>query len=108
MVNLIKRIKSELQFKKAVDEAEKAHEKNGGRFYVLPNKNGKLLVLDRTNFRILKRKGYIKSNYNMNDVKRISFYYTSGQINDNMISDEEAALRKSFFLSWASKKKETV
>ena len=58
-MNIFKKFRAFLRFREAVKMADEAHKKNHQKYYVLPQKDGKLVVMDRKNFRGLRRKGYI-------------------------------------------------
>lgn len=55
-MNIFKKIKAEIVYSLAVRKADNAHSENGERYYVMPSEDGRLVVVDRRNFRILKRK----------------------------------------------------
>lgn len=76
IVNPYYAIKDYLRFREAVIMADDAHAKDSDRYYVMPTMNGKLMVMDRKNFRILKQKGYIAKNASMQSAIRECFYYT--------------------------------
>lgn len=77
-MNILKRISAYFRLKKAILMAEKAHKKNGQRYYVIPGHPSKptLLVVDRRNFRLLKRKGYINPNVYIADLDKDCIYKT--------------------------------
>ena len=54
MYNLFSKFRDYLVYREAVRLADAQHEKNHSRYYVVPSKSGKLMVVDRKNFRILK------------------------------------------------------
>ena len=43
-----------LRYREAVEIADAAHEKDSDRYYVMPSMDGKLIIVDRKNFRLLK------------------------------------------------------
>ncbi|WP_308662106.1 hypothetical protein [uncultured Alistipes sp.] len=75
-MNIFKKFKAYLRFREAVKRADEAHQRDGQRYYVLPAK-GKLVIMDRRNFRILRRKGYISRNANVPSIPRHCIYYTA-------------------------------
>lgn len=78
-MNIFKRFFAFLRYYSAVTKAQVAAAANGGaRHFVIPAQAGsrRLLVLDRKNFRALKRKHYIPQNATMADVLRECFYFT--------------------------------
>lgn len=76
MFNIFHYIKDSLRLRDAIQRADKAYAENKQRYYVMPVTNGQLIVMDRDNFRILKRKRYIPQNTTMKDVVRECFYCT--------------------------------
>lgn len=73
-------------YRKAVICADRMHRKNGGtRYYILPStKRGKIIILDRTNVRLLKRKHYINDKMRMKDVENNAFYYSENKKHEAM------------------------
>lgn len=57
--------------------ADQAHAKTRQKFYVLPTKDGKLVVMDRKNFRGLRRKGYISRDAKVPALSTNSVYHTA-------------------------------
>lgn len=103
---LIKRMQAEIRLREAVRKADAAHEMDGTRYYVMPSTaQGKLLIMNRLSFRKLKRKHYISQSCSMNDVERISFYFSADKLGDTIhpLLREKGHKR---FISWylASKK----
>lgn len=58
-MNIFKRFKAFLRFREAMRQADKAYAQTNQRHYVLPSPDGMLIIMNRKNFRELKRKGYI-------------------------------------------------
>ena len=83
-MNIFKRFKDYLQLREAVRLADMAHEKDNDRYYVMPSEDGKLIVMDRKNFRKLKQKHYISHEAKVIDLMWESFYYTPNKGNDFM------------------------
>ena len=76
-MNIIKKLRASIRLNEAVVQADKAHEETGERYYVMPNgKSGKLIIMDRFNFRKLKQKGYLSRSTFVNDLERECFYCT--------------------------------
>ena len=84
------RIKDYVLLNRAIDMADNARAKTGQRFYVMPSTDGKLVVMDRKNFRKLKQKNYIPRKANVDNLIMESFYFTS-------YGDGTGKLTKSFF-----------
>ena len=60
-MNIFRRLKAELHLMVAVKRADKAHEDTGQRYYIIGYDKRKLAIVDRKNFRILKRRGYLQN-----------------------------------------------
>jgi hypothetical protein len=58
-MNIFKKFKAYLRFREAVRQADNAYTQTNQRHYVLPTPDGMLIIMNRKNFRGLKRKGYI-------------------------------------------------
>lgn len=85
MISIIKKIKAHLRYRLAVQRAEKAHDVDNCRYYVMPStERGKLLIMSRKSFRKLKLKHYINSSCRMTDVERICFYFTADKAGKSM------------------------
>lgn len=101
-MNVFQKIKAILRFDEAVQRAEQAHLKNGNRYYVVPSfaSRGKLIVMDRFNFRKLKQKGYITRNALVHDLERECFYFTPYRNGSSAISTELKKLKRKQYLEW--------
>lgn len=66
----------ELKLKLAIRMADKAHEKTGKRYFVMPDDKDKLIIMHRPSFRRLKQSGRISYVAKVSDLKRESFYFT--------------------------------
>ena len=86
--------KDALQFREAIDKAEKAHIKYGPRYYVLPSADGKLVVVDRKNYRILRRKHYIPQNNKMQDALDGCFYHTAHRNGNGLIPENVRRIKE--------------
>lgn len=77
-MNIFKKIRASLRLREAVRQADKAHQENGGRYYVMPTTgtSGQLVIMDRNNFRKLKQKHYINYNTFVRDLEIECFYCT--------------------------------
>lgn len=76
-MNIIKKFKAFLRFREAVKRADMAHAQGDNRrYYVLPTPDGKLVIMDRKNFRLLKRKRYINRDYTVPAVANHCIYHT--------------------------------
>lgn len=75
-MNVFRKFKAFLRFREAVKQADQAHALNRRCFYVLPSVGNKLVVMDRKNFRELRRKRYISRNAKVPQLKYMSVYHT--------------------------------
>lgn len=96
MKKFFRKIKARVIYYNAVRLAQRCHEHNGGRYFVVATTGGKLLVMDKKNFRGLKRKHYLP------DIGTYEFtarcvYYTPNRSGVPM-GDELREKRKTQFL----------
>lgn len=75
-MNIFKKFMAFLRFREAVKQADNAYKINGRRFYVLPSAGRKLVIMDRKNFRELRRKHYIDRNAKVPQLAESSVYCT--------------------------------
>ena len=99
-MNFLQKLKMRLMYREAIRKADKAHADDGGRYYVLPSAEGKLLIMDKKNFRILKRKHYINSKATVQDLLNECFYFTPYCNGDCAITAEILAIKRKQYLSW--------
>ncbi len=101
-MNVFQKIKAGLRFREAVRKAEQAHQETGGRYYVMPlaGSKGKLIIIDRFNFRKLKQKGYITRNASVRDLERECFYFTPYRDGSSAITPETETIKRKQFFSW--------
>lgn len=107
MIRLLKRLKAKMVYSKAVRMAESASANdNGNRYYVMPSTvRGKVIIFDRSQFRQLKRKHYIKESMKMQDCVKNCFYHTRDKAGNAMhpLLIEKGRKR---FLQWSLYRKE--
>ncbi len=99
-MNIFRRFKDYLQIREAVRQAENAYMKNGERYYVMPSGDGKLIIMDRKNFRKLKQKGYISRKAMVGDLVSESFYFTPYGNGNGYISEECRKAKLKSYFSW--------
>lgn len=75
-MNIFKKLMAFLRFREAVKQADQAHKIHRRRFYVLPASGRKLIIMDRKNFRELRRKHYIDRNAKVPQLIEGSIYCT--------------------------------
>lgn len=103
-MNIFKKIKAEIVYSLAVRKADNAHNENGDRYYVMPSEDGRLVVVNRRNFRILKRKNYISKDASVADMQRECFYCTPYRNGKGEMPADITALKHSAFLDWFAKR----
>lgn len=102
-MNIFKMIKAKLVYSLAVQKANDAHEETGERYYVMPSTDGKLVVVDRRNFRLLKRKHYINQNANIGTMHKECFYCTPYRNGSGEMPDEVRVLKKAAYMDWVNR-----
>lgn len=82
--------------------ADKAHNENGQRYYVMPTSGtrGQLVVMDRNNFRKLKHKRYINSKTFVRDLEAECFYCTPYRNGAGELSSAVMAKKRNQYYSW--------
>lgn len=101
-MNIFQQFFAYLRLREAVRKADEAYQKTGKRHYVMPSFGGdrKLLVIDRSNFRILKRKGYIASKALVHDMMLESFYFTPHRDGSGWLTDKDRRRKVRQYFSW--------
>lgn len=95
-----KKLKDYLRLRAAINMADEAHRQTGNRNFVLPTMDGRLIVFDRKNFRVMKHKKYIGKDVTMLDVFRECFYFTPNKAEGFAMSPEELEAKKEVYYSW--------
>lgn len=103
MFKFLKKLNARIRYDEAVNKANKAFEKTGNRQFVIPMQNGKALIVDRNNFRELKRKGYIGKNYTINDCMINAFYRTPLPNGTQAMTDEQIQRGMERFINWTTR-----
>lgn len=101
-MNIFRKFRASLLLREAILKANKAWLATGERHYVMPNSSGKpqLIVMDRKNFRILKRKGYIDGNAIVHNLINESFYFTPYRNGNGYLSDSDRIKKANSFFQW--------
>lgn len=104
-MNIFVKFRAYLQLREAVRMADKAHQANGRRFYVLPTSDApkgkpQLVVIDRFNFRKLKHKGYIPQKATVRDLVAESFYFTPYANGNAFITPDFQKRKARQFFQW--------
>lgn len=104
-MNVFKKMQASLRLKEAVRKANEAFEETGERHYVMPMEGGKLLIVDRSNFRELKQKGYINRLVTVATLESECFYATPYRNGSKEMSPEEIKERRKGYYKYLNKKK---
>jgi len=99
-MNFLKRLRARIILKRAIRLADEAYLQSPHRWYVMATTDGKLCVLDRKNFRILKRKHYIAAGVTCFDLLRECFYFTPLRNGTGAITHEEREQKLLQYFSW--------
>lgn len=100
-MNIFRKFLASLQLREAIKKAEEAHRCYGHRFYVMPtfNGSGKLVIMDRKNFRGLKQKHYINQAARVSDLRTECFYFTDDRAGNYLsAADRDRKVRQ--FFAW--------
>ncbi|MDE5688652.1 MAG: hypothetical protein K2I18_08535 [Paramuribaculum sp.] len=98
---LLRKLLAALKLREAIKLADNAHARNGHRYFVMPADDGKLIVMDRYNFRRLKLKHYIKSEVKMRDLINGSFYFTPTASGNGYLSEDDRERKVQNYFKWA-------
>lgn len=103
IIKTFRRFKANLKLNEAIKKADKAHAADGKRYYVLPTSgtSGKLIIMDRSNFRTLKFKHYIDHNAKIKDLERECFYCTAYKDGKGELTQNELDKKRETYLVWA-------
>ena len=99
-MNLFVKFKASLELREAIKKANNAHAATGERFFVMPTSDGKLIVMDRKNFRLLKHKNYVDRKVFINDLMLDSFYFTPCRGGRLMMTEELRKKKVKQFFEW--------
>lgn len=101
-MNIFRKIRASLRLNEAIRQADEAFKKNGQRYYVMPTSgtSGELVIMDRSNFRKLKQKGYINRNTFVNDLVRECFYCTPYNNGKGELPQLVIELKRKQYYSW--------
>ena len=84
----------------AISKADYAFNSTGERFYVMPNYDGKLLIINRQMFRLWKRKHLLNQEETINRLMVTSFYFTPNKGGFRLSQKDKDAKRRMYF-KWA-------
>lgn len=93
-----------LRYREAVRKADKAHAESGERYYVMPTIGDKgkpaLVILDRFNFRKLKKKHYIPHVASVRDLTNECVYLTPYRDGTGFLTKEAMAVKRQQYYSF--------
>ncbi len=101
-MNVFQNLFAYLRLYSAVRKADDAYQRTGKRHYVMPSygDNCELIVMDRSNFRILKRKGYINNKALVHDMILESFYFTPHCNGSGWLTEKDRRNKIRQYFSW--------
>lgn len=99
-MNPFRKFKAALELREAIKKANNAHANTGERFFVMPYIDGRLVVMDRKNFRKLRFKGYINRGVYVNDLLLDSFYFTPCRSGNMPMSESLRKNKVKRFFEW--------
>lgn len=91
----------------AIHMANKAHEQDGQRYYILPDANDRLIILTRYTFRKLKKQGLISSKATITDIIRESFYFTPHANGTGALSPAAQKAKRKMYLKYIEIRQKT-
>ena len=96
-MKIFKKLTAYLKLRKAIIMAEEEHVKTGNRYYVAPSEHkGRivLLIVDKHEFKKLKRKHYIDRKANLHDLENECVYCTAYADGKRALSEEVKIAKK--------------
>lgn len=99
-MNIFRKLSDYTRLYYAVKKADEIHARTGDRYYVMPGENGKLIIMNRFEFRKLKQKGYISRKASVDDLIRESFYFTPYQNGSGCITPKYESLKRKEYYSY--------
>lgn len=101
-MNIFRRFRASLRLTEAVRQADEAHKETGERYYVMPTTgtSGQLLIMDRSNFRKLKQKGYITHDATVANLEMECFYCTPYRNGEGVLPTEIVSMKRKQYFKW--------
>lgn len=101
-MNIFIKIQASLRLIEAARQANRAHGKTGERYYVMPTSgtSGHLVIMDRANFRKLKRKHYINHKATQMNLEAECFYCTPYRNGTGELSPLAKSYKRASYYSW--------
>lgn len=101
-MNIFRKFRASLRLTEAVRQADKEHEETGERYYVMPTTgtSGQLVIMDRSNFRKLKQKGYIAHEATVANLEMECFYCTPYRNGEGVLPGEIVSMKRKQYFKW--------
>ena len=100
---LLKLLKARIAYYYAKLKAEQLNKFTGRRYFVLMTDNGKLMVMDRTIFYKLRKRGHMPRQIQPHMLQRISVYYTAGMYKGRLspcMAEKSALIKMRRYLNY--------
>lgn len=99
--SLIVRCKSTIDYTNAVRMADDYHARDGQRYYVVAGAtDGRLLVMDRARFRMLKKKNMLDYSITLQSLVEKSFYFTAHGNGSGILTKADVDAKRRDFYRW--------
>jgi hypothetical protein len=101
-MNFFKKFIATMRLNEAIRQADNAAKNTGNRHYVMPTSgtSGKLIIMDRYNFRKLKQKKYINPKATVKDLEIRCFYATPYRNGKGTIPPETLKQKRQNYYNW--------
>lgn len=103
MKHQLKTIKALIAYAYAKFKADRLNALTGRRQFVLMTDSGKLMVMDKTFFYKLRKRGHMPPQIKPHMLQRISVYYTAGMYKGRLspcMADKSALMKKRRYLNY--------
>lgn len=103
MKQKIKLLKARIAYFYAKLKAEQLNKFTGRRYFVLMTDNGKLMVMDKTIFYKLRKRGHMPRQIQPHMLQRISVYYTAGMYKGRLspcMAEKSALIKMRRYLNY--------
>ena len=100
---LLKLLKARIAYYYAKLKAEQLNKFTGRRYFVLMTDNGKLMVMDKTIFYKLRKRGHMPRQIQPHMLQRISVYYTAGMYKGRLspcMAEKSALIKMRRYLNY--------
>ncbi len=93
IAKIFKRIKSELTYFRAVTMADNAHSRYGCDYFVMPTESGKLIVINKEEYRLFRNRKWTPREVKARDLYRECLYHTSCNSHKAKVAKKRKYLR---------------